>query len=462
MGAGAGRRGARWGAAVGVLVMGGVLVAGGAAASAGTTAGEPSSTTGTASGEPSTTAVARSGGVGAPRSAAAMALPAPTGRHQVGTVALNLIDRQRHDPWGGGTPGHRYRELMVSVRYPAGAGAGRYPRAAQLTPREAAAFDRMNSFSEHVPPGKVAWQATRTAAHTGAPVAARRPGQRLPVVLYSPGAGDPRGFGSTLCDELASRGYVVVTVDHTYEAPAVEFPGGRVARSVMPAEVVKAKKAGRMTELLRKVTAVRVADTRFVLDELGRRGDASPLPRGLRGVLDLGAVGMFGQSAGGFTAAQTMHDDRRIRAAANLDGVMGYTQRDDDPSNPSTVGRDGVDRPLLLMGMDGDTHHTVASWGAVWEHSRGSDGAWLRDLMLRGSRHATYTDAETLIPQVARQVGLSRAEVTKMIGSVRPARAVAAQRAYVSAFFDRWLRARGDGGLLDRPSARYPEVRFVP
>ncbi|MGW2406002.1 alpha/beta hydrolase family protein [Streptomyces sp. NPDC001739] len=464
MGAGAGaeRRVARWGAAVGVLVMGGALVAGGAAATAGTTAGKPTTTEGTTAGEPSTPAVARSGGVGAPRSVAAMTLPAPTGRHQVGTVARHLIDRQRRDPWGGGTPGHRYRELMVSVRYPAGAGAGRYPRAAQLTPREAAAFDRMNSFSEHVPPGKVAWQATRTAAHTGAPVAALRPGQRLPVVLYSPGAGDPRGFGSTLCDELASRGYVVVTVDHTYEAPAVEFPGGRVARSVMPAEVVKAKKTGRMTELLRKVSAVRVADTRFVLDELGRRGDASPLPRGLRGVLDLGAVGMFGQSAGGFTAAQAMHDDRRIRAAANLDGVMGYTQRDADPSNPSTVGRDGVDRPLLLMGMDGDTHHTVASWGAVWEHSRGRAGAWLRDLTLRGSRHATYTDAETLIPQVARQVGLSRAEVTKMIGSVRPARAVAAQRAYVSAFFDRWLRGRGDGGLLDRPSARYPEVRFVP
>ncbi|MFD8547141.1 alpha/beta hydrolase family protein [Streptomyces sp. NPDC059649] len=451
MGEGAERRVARWGAAVAVLAMGGALVAGGVAATAGT-----------APAEAPATGSARSAGAGGSPVAVPLTLPAPTGRHQVGAVALHLIDRQRRDPWGGGTPGHRYREVMVGVRYPAGAGAGRYPRAAQLTPREAAAFDRMNSFSEHVPPGKVAWQATRTAARTGAPVAPRRPGQRLPVVLYSPGAGDPRGFGSTLCDELASRGYVVVTLDHTYEAPAVEFPGGRVARSVMPAEVAKARQAGRMTELLRKVSAVRVADTRFVLDELGGRRGASPLPRGLRGALNLRAVGMFGQSAGGFTAAQTLHDDRRIRAAANLDGVMGYTQRDDDPSNPSTVGRDGVDRPLLLMGMDGDTHHTVASWGAVWEHSRGRDGAWLRDLTLRGSRHATYTDAETLIPQIARQLGLSPAEVTKMIGSVRPARAVAAQRAYLSAFFDRWLRGRGDGGLLDRPSARYPEIRFVP
>jgi 8-oxo-dGTP pyrophosphatase MutT (NUDIX family) len=56
------------------------------------------------------------------------------------------------------------------------------------------------------------------------------------VLLYSPGAGDPRALGTTLCDDLASRGYAVVTVDHTYDAGAVEFPGGRVELSVLPAE----------------------------------------------------------------------------------------------------------------------------------------------------------------------------------------------------------------------------------
>ncbi|MEV0371067.1 hydrolase [Streptomyces sp. NPDC050636] len=383
---------------------------------------------------------------------ARMTLPAPTGAHQVGTVSLHLTDRHRRDPW---VAGQAHRELMVSVRYPARKDAGRYPLAPQMLPGEAAGFDALNNFSEHVPKGKVDWAATRTHAHKGAP-AARQSG-RLPVVLYSPGAGDPRSLGSTLCDELASRGYVVVTIDHTYETPAVEFPDGRVARSVMPAEMARAEKAGRMTELLKKVSGVRVADTRFVLDALAGRDGASVLPSGLRSAVDLDSVGMFGQSAGGFTAAQTMHDDRRIKAAVNMDGVMGYTRRDDDPSNPSTVGLEGVDRPLLLMGKEGDTHHTVASWGAVWEHSTG----WHRDLTLGGSEHASYTDGETLIPQIARRLDLPRKDVTKMIGTIDPGRAVAAQRAYVSAFFDRWLRGR-DGGLLDGPSARYPEVRFVP
>ncbi len=83
-----------------------------------------------------------------------------------------------------------------------------------------------------------------------------------------------------------------------------------------------------------------------------------------------------------------------------MDGVMGYTQRDDDPANPSTVGTDGLDRPLLLMGKEGDDHHTVASWKAVWEHSSG----WHRDLTLTGAAHASFTDAQSLVPQLAGRV----------------------------------------------------------
>ncbi|PKV86429.1 hydrolase [Streptomyces sp. TLI_146] len=381
--------------------------------------------------------------VAAPR--ARMSLPAPTGPYDVGTVGVRLVDRGRRDPWGT----RAYRELMVGVRYPARSVRG-YESAPQMTPAAAQAYDRMNGLVE---PGRVDWAATRSHAYTHAPVARPARPAGFPVVLYSPGAGDPRTLGTTLCDELASRGYVVVMLDHTYDAQVVEFPRRRLERTVLPREFTRAKDAGpeHVVALLKRVVDVRVADTRFVLDQLCQ------LPGPLGRLLDLGAVGMFGQSAGGFTAAQTMHDDRRIRAALNMDGVMGYTERDDDPANPSPVGTDGVDRPLLLMGMDGDDHHTVASWGAVWEHSTG----WRRDLTLTGTAHASFTDLQSQVPQIARQLGLPDDFVAKSVGRVDPVRSVAAQKAYVCAFFDRWLRGRDDAGLLERPSARWPEVRFV-
>jgi hypothetical protein len=47
-----------------------------------------------------------------------------------------------------------------------------------------------------------------------------------------------------------------------------------------------------------------------------------------------------------------------------------------------------------------------------------------------------------------------------VVGTLRPSRVVRAQRAYVRAFFDLHLRHQ-DGRLLDGPSRRYPEIRFV-
>ncbi|MGW2462306.1 alpha/beta hydrolase family protein [Streptomyces sp. NPDC001761] len=376
-----------------------------------------------------------------------LTLPAPSGPCPVGTVSLRLVDASRPDPWTASRP---YRELMIGIRYPARA-AGMYPAAPQMLPGEAAGFAALNNLSG-VPSDEVDWSATRTHAHEGAP--ADRDSGPYPVVCYSPGAGDPRSLGTTLCDDLASRGYVVVTIDHTYDATAVEFPGGRVESTVLPAEYAKAyPDPDRIAALLRKTLAVRVADTRFVLDALPRA-----LPRGLRGMPDLDRIGMFGQSAGGFTALQAMHDDPRIAAAADLDGVLAYVQDDSTPGNLSTVAADGLERPFLLIGKEGNDLGTVPSWDSLWRHSHG----WRRGLTLRGAEHATYTDAEVIVPQIAHRLGLPRETVAENIGTIAPRRAIDAQRACLAAFFDRWLRGRDDQGLLDGRSDRYPEARFFP
>lgn len=393
-----------------------------------------------------------------PTRQARVALPAPSGPHQVGTVSLHLVDTSRPDPWVATQPD---RELMVSIRYPA-RDADRYPLAPQLTAGEAAAFPGQYLNADDVPLDRVDWSATLTHAHQGAPVDRR--GGPLPVVLYSPGAGDPRSLNSTLADDLASRGYVVVTIDHTYEAPAVEFPGHRVVTSVLRDLAGQVgNDPAKITALLKKVVGVRVADTRFVLDQLdalaaGRNPDADhqQLPQGLAGALDPDRIGMFGQSGGGFTAIQAMHDDPRIKAAADLDGLLGYVGDDNDPANPSTAATDGVDRPVLLLGSQGDDIRTDPSWGALWDHSTG----WHRDLTLSGSTETTMTDKESMLPQIVRQLNLPPDTVTKALGTIAPTRAVAEQRAYLASFFDRWLRGTDDH-LLDGPSAAYPDVEFA-
>ncbi|WP_225847092.1 hydrolase [Streptomyces sp. HPF1205] len=375
-------------------------------------------------------------------------LPAPGGPYPVGTVALRLVDTARPDPW---VAGERRRELMVSVRYPA-LEAGRHRLAPQMLPGEAAGFDALNNLSG-IPAGRVDWAATRTHAHLGAPPA---PGPH-PVVLYSPGAGDPRSWNATLVDDLASRGYTVVTVDHTYDATAVEFPDGRVAHTVLPEEYARAvpdpehPDPVKVAALLKKTMDVRVADTRFVLDAL-----PDALPPRLRAAADFGRTGMFGHSAGGFTALQAMHDDPRLAAGANFDGVLAYVQNDPDRGYLSPVAADGLDRPFLLVGKDGNTRGTVPSWDALWRRSRPG----LRSgVTLRGAEHGTFTDAEPLVPQIARLLGLPAATVRGNTGTIGVRRAVTAERALLAAFFDRWLRGGAGRGPHDGGLPRLPGVR---
>ncbi|GAA1305659.1 lipase [Saccharothrix xinjiangensis] len=361
-------------------------------------------------------------------------LPAPTGPHAVGVTELHLVDHARRDPWVPGV----VRELMVTVRYPAKRGGAPAPF---LTPAAAEVVAEADGARLGVDADLVDYGfATHSVA--GADVV----GARWPVVLYSPGRGESRAFGTALTEQLAAEGYMVVALDHTHEPPAVEFPGGRVARRALPPS---------SPEVLREMIATRVGDTRFVLDRLevlaaGGNPDAERrrLPRGLGRALDLSRVGVFGHSGGGFTAGEAVLADRRVDAGANLDGSMAYAQSTGDFGR---VAREGLDRPFLLMSAGDHSAASDPSWQEFLANHRG----WVRRLHLPAGEHFSYTDHQVLLSRP----GLDPAVPEAAIGTVDPGRSVAAQRAYVTAFFDLHLGHRPQR-LFDGPSDRYPEVEF--
>ncbi|MET8830399.1 hydrolase [Streptomyces sp. NPDC004610] len=368
-------------------------------------------------------------------------LPAPTAPHPIGTAELHLVDRTRPDPL---LPSKPFRELMVGLWYPAQRW-GTYPTAPWLRPAAAADWDQHSAPGLTIPTGAVDWQGIRTHARTGAPVA--RSAGRLPVVLFFPGDGGVRALGTTLVEELAARGYAVVTVDSTYEADQVEFPGGRVERAVpLPDELTPEIIAA----LLAQHSRARLADARFVLRQIetlaqGGNPDAGarPLPPGLAAALDLSRTGVLGQSLGGSVAAQLAHDDPRVGAAVNLDGEF-----------IGPVADSGVTTPFLLLASGPHSLDTVPGWDSFWAASTG----WKRALRLRGSAHGSYTDLQTILPQLTPHLEIPAA--AELIGTISPARSLAAQRTAVTAFFDLHLRNRPTG-FFERPGARYPEVEVL-
>ena len=257
-------------------------------------------------------------------------------------------------------------------------------------------------------------------------------------------------------EDLASRGYVVVTIDHTYEASEVEFPGGRLETASLPDGAS-----------LEKMLSERVSDVRFVLDQLEAIRDGGnpdverrPLPDGLAKSLDLSKVGIFGHSAGGFTAAEAMLGDRRVDAGVNLDGSMIYSS---DEGTYGEVTERGLDRPFMLVGAgtSGEedlphTHRFAPDWRSFWENSAG----WKLDLHVPEGEHFTFADHQAILPQLDEKLGLPDWLLIGMIGSVAPERIVASQRAYLAAFFDQHLRGE-NWELLDGPSPDHPDVDFV-
>ncbi|MCR8576621.1 alpha/beta hydrolase [Streptomyces sp. Isolate_219] len=363
-------------------------------------------------------------------------LPAPTGPHPIGVTTLYLVDRARRDPWEP-LP---VREVMVTVFYPARTVRG-YPVAPQMTRGAAERLPFIEPlFHEGLPAKGVNWAATKTHAHTGAPAQA----VRRPVLLYSPGGGDPRTFGTGIAEELASRGYVVVTIDHPGDGSEVEFPHARAGRRKVRETVFRGDPRSD-PKLFRTVIGTRIADTRFVLNQLealaaGRTPDAEgrPLPERLGRALDLRRVGVYGHSAGGTTAAETMYEDRRLHAAINLEGFLDHPPASlGQEGQLFPIARYGTDRPLLLLGTDGFRYkkELERSWSAMLAHPHGCTSR----RQLDHTAHGVFTDYATIVPQLQDAGLMTAAHRIKLVGALDPAVSVPLVRHHVLSFFARHL-----------------------
>src|ERR1700691_5704798 len=147
------------------------------------------------------------------------------------------------------------RELMVSLWYPATPSDGR--RARYMTPAESELLLASRGLTS-VP--RDALSTVRTNAVSDATPAGRQ--RALPVVVLSPGFTNSRSTLTALAEDLASHGYIVAGIDHTYESFATAFPDGRVTTCL--AREARRRSSGSQEQ----VAASRAADASFVLDEL--------------------------------------------------------------------------------------------------------------------------------------------------------------------------------------------------
>lgn len=351
--------------------------------------------------------------VGARAAAGSLRLPAPTGSAPIGTRVLMLVDTSRIDPFD---PRHRHRRLMIQVWYPAASGG---PRAVYL----AQGVGRIYAAEYRLPAATFARVSTN--AHRNArPL--ERPGG-YPAVLFSPGYGVPHALYTSLLEDLASHGFVVIALDHTFETDAVEFPGGEIVRRNLPPDPGR-KGSPVPYRLLLRIIGQRTADVRFL------RRSLPTLDKRVSHIIDLHRVGVFGHSLGGLTAANALEADRTVRAGVDLDGSI---------YGPGV--RRLLDRPFMIMTEHGD--------GTMLRFWRKLQGARLF-VRIDGTRHLNFSDWNVLVPWLR-----GTHAPLPVLGAIKAPRALRIERAYLDAFFARHL-TEAAAPLLDSPSP-FPEVHLM-
>lgn len=245
---------------------------------------------------------------------------APTGSYPVGTVQYHWNDTTRN------------RELNIQVWYPADHTDGK-PHAPYSPDLSALAEGLSKTYS--IPKFLFDYIGlVQTPAYLGTPISQRK--TSYPVILFSHGFPGGRYTNTFQTTELASHGFIVVSVEHTNGSLTTVFPGGKYigVDSNLP-------HYADLNAWDQIVSQVWVQDTEFVIDRLEQlnRNNQQNM---FKGRLDLQRIGMLGHSFGGANAAQVMLVDPRIRAAINMDGTFFGTG---DLSH-------GLPRPFLLMSSD--------------------------------------------------------------------------------------------------------------
>src|SRR5882757_1685317 len=216
------------------------------------------------------------------------------GPFPIGRETIDLVDRSRIEPLSAD---HRFREIMMDVWYPATVSNRPLAEYVDLVRFEAALGDSgmRNLFGSAAPLIKAG--RVRTHAIDGAPFAKTL--RRCPLVIFSHGMGTVSGIYTAQLEDLASHGYVVAALTHTYDAALTVFPDGKNIVIDMAARPPQDSAEEKQIAYENQRIEWWASDIRFALDELSRINRDRSSRNPLAGHLNLTSVATFGHSDGG-------------------------------------------------------------------------------------------------------------------------------------------------------------------
>lgn len=384
-------------------------------------------------------------------------LPRPSGQYAVGVRTFEIADASR--PGVFAAKPDEPRRLLVRVWYPAGDVTGRQP-APYFSRAETDSTAQSLGALVGFPPFFTYVRHVQTNSYADAPLL---PGAaNLPVAIYSHGYTSHLAQNTVLMEELASHGYIVFSLQHTYDSSSTAFPNGDVApMDAGMSETVADQTDGptqaeafggdtldkRLNALLAfqeyslrtgsriaiKSTKVWMADRIFLHDTLQKSPPANVADIARAGNLE--KVAELGMSFGGAIAGELCMYDTRCAAGVNMDGgnfPFSATNADAPApflmlhSDPSYLYQ-AYDKPVPAAGprsFNEFSYERIATAGSRPDVYR---------ISIKDTRHLGISDFGLFVGDTV------RAEV---FGSAPASTMISAQNDFVLGFLDKHMRGK--------------------
>ncbi|MCK8061664.1 MULTISPECIES: hypothetical protein [unclassified Fusibacter] len=338
-------------------------------------------------------------------------LPLPTGDYRVGTVSMDVSDDERLEIY---SEEEANRKIRLQIWYPSDDITG---------------GNRVKWIREGVPimrglskdwnlPYLMFDHTALIESNSYENVNVSRHKQNYPLVVISHGWSGFRNLHTDLAEELASHGYIVVSIDHTYGSIGVLFDDGNLVYK-NPSALPNRHLTSDFLDYASKLVTTYAGDVTLALNELEfmNKGQVDSL---FKGKINFDQVGLLGHSTGGGGDVLAAISDNRIKALFGMDAWV-------EPLDEALVEK-GLDIPAVFL-RSGDWEAGLNNDHLLKLISSSQGKVKLYQIM--GTTHYDFSMSYMYSP-------LTRA--MKLTGDLSKESIIDLQRSMALRFFDRELK----------------------